>query len=464
MYGRATGNTAALIQAGAIIESLLPWIPGDGSTKCFFDSDKVKVYTKERGYVRLASVKVGEYVLTHKGHFRKVLANEDRQVKDINSVELELLLGKRKTSKISITPDHLFMDNLGNWIQADTITESTKLMRIGEMCNREGCENVINIPPIHYNHTPYCSSSCATIGEHKYDACHEKHRELAKSGQQILQKLHKNPVYKQKYLEISRKYISKIHKSRIGKTYNDLYGAEAAGNIKDKLRLAYSLRSDIAAYFNNRKTKPELAMASLLTNLGYEFKEQKWLLQGKYRVDFFLTKYNTIIEVDGEYWHDRPGCRAKDSERDSILHAELGYDTIRFDAGVVLKTPEIVTDRLVRTFANHRGEYVQAGDVKVLAVRRVVRSGMIRCLLVEEDESFVVTGGLVSHNCLVSCKCRWDLKIIKVDKKSGDKTVRAVWRLSPAEHCETCIDRNGHVVTIVVPKDVNVPKYIGTGV
>ena len=69
-----------------------------------------------------------------------------------------------------------------------------------------------------------------------------------------------------------------------------------------------------------------------------------------------------------------------------------------------------------------------------------------------------------STNCLVNCRCRWDLKIIKVDKKSGDKTVRAVWRLSPAEHCETCIDRNGHVVTIVVPKDVNVPKYIGTGV
>lgn len=66
-----------------------------------------------------------------------------------------------------------------------------------------------------------------------------------------------------------------------------------------------------------------------------------------------------------------------------------------------------------------------------------------------------------STNCLVNCRCRWDLKVIKVDKKSGDKTVKAVWRLSPAEHCETCIDRNGHIVTIVVPKDVNVPKYIG---
>jgi len=69
-----------------------------------------------------------------------------------------------------------------------------------------------------------------------------------------------------------------------------------------------------------------------------------------------------------------------------------------------------------------------------------------------------------STNCLVNCRCRWDLKIIKVDKKSGDKTVKAVWRLSPAEHCEDCLERNGHVEMFVVPKDTVVPKYIGRGV
>lgn len=69
-----------------------------------------------------------------------------------------------------------------------------------------------------------------------------------------------------------------------------------------------------------------------------------------------------------------------------------------------------------------------------------------------------------STRCLVNCKCRWVLKVVKIDKKSGDKTVRAVWRLSPAEHCEDCVDRNGHVETIVVPQDVKVPEYIGVGV
>jgi hypothetical protein len=56
------------------------------------------------------------------------------------------------------------------------------------------------------------------------------------------------------------------------------------------------------------------------------------------------------------------------------------------------------------------------------------------------------------------------LRVVKVDPKSGDKTVKAVWRLSPAEHCVDCLERNGYIVTLVVPKTVEVPKYIGRGV
>lgn len=69
-----------------------------------------------------------------------------------------------------------------------------------------------------------------------------------------------------------------------------------------------------------------------------------------------------------------------------------------------------------------------------------------------------------STKCLINCMCRWELKVTKVDKKSKDITIKAVWRLSPAEHCKDCIERNGHVEMLVVPKDTIVPKYIGRGV
>jgi hypothetical protein len=55
-------------------------------------------------------------------------------------------------------------------------------------------------------------------------------------------------------------------------------------------------------------------------------------------------------------------------------------------------------------------------------------------LEVEEDHSFCING-LFAHN--TNCKCRWE--IVPVDKKKGDYD--AYWRMSDAEHCQTCIER-----------------------
>jgi len=64
-----------------------------------------------------------------------------------------------------------------------------------------------------------------------------------------------------------------------------------------------------------------------------------------------------------------------------------------------------------------------------------------------------------STECLVNCKCLWLLSVTKVGRKT--KTVRAVWRLSEAEHCVDCMDRSGHVVWISVPASMDVPLTIG---
>jgi hypothetical protein len=64
-----------------------------------------------------------------------------------------------------------------------------------------------------------------------------------------------------------------------------------------------------------------------------------------------------------------------------------------------------------------------------------------------------------STECLTNCKCVWVCTI--VNKKPDVQTVRAVWRLRPAEHCEDCADRSGFEVTFTVPSNIQVPKYIG---
>lgn len=65
-----------------------------------------------------------------------------------------------------------------------------------------------------------------------------------------------------------------------------------------------------------------------------------------------------------------------------------------------------------------------------------------------------------STECLNRCLCRWILTTIP----SGDvNSVTAVWTLSPAEHCDTCLERDGYIASFTVPLNVDVPDSIGFG-
>lgn len=64
-----------------------------------------------------------------------------------------------------------------------------------------------------------------------------------------------------------------------------------------------------------------------------------------------------------------------------------------------------------------------------------------------------------STECLVNCKCFWELAVIKKSKTT--KTVRATWRLRPAEHCSDCVARNGYSTTFEVHIDTRVPPILG---
>lgn len=66
--------------------------------------------------------------------------------------------------------------------------------------------------------------------------------------------------------------------------------------------------------------------------------------------------------------------------------------------------------------------------------------------------------------CLVRCHCTWRISIVSTNKEAGTKSVQAVWTLHPAEHCEDCVERDGHTVTFDVPITTEVPSQIGYGV
>lgn len=79
-----------------------------------------------------------------------------------------------------------------------------------------------------------------------------------------------------------------------------------------------------------RKTRPiqiERRMAELLDTLGVAYAAQQPI--GQFIVDFFVPSRNLVIEVDGIYWHSRPGAAERDARRDEWLRSH-NYSVIRF--------------------------------------------------------------------------------------------------------------------------------------
>jgi len=65
-----------------------------------------------------------------------------------------------------------------------------------------------------------------------------------------------------------------------------------------------------------------------------------------------------------------------------------------------------------------------------------------------------------STECLNRCRCEWLLSEDDPDR-DGMKAVEAVWTLHPAEHCATCVSRDGHREYFTVPAEMEIPATIG---
>jgi hypothetical protein len=66
-----------------------------------------------------------------------------------------------------------------------------------------------------------------------------------------------------------------------------------------------------------------------------------------------------------------------------------------------------------------------------------------------------------STDCLMSCKCSWTKINDKLSKDDKTRTITYRWDLHPAEHCITCIDRDGYKSTFTVPASIQAPQSIG---
>jgi len=73
-------------------------------------------------------------------------------------------------------------------------------------------------------------------------------------------------------------------------------------NNKSKLKRSWNM-----AQIKGKDSKPELIVRSYLHGRGFRFRTNVNSLPGK--PDIVLKKYNTLIFVDGCFWHRHKGCK-----------------------------------------------------------------------------------------------------------------------------------------------------------
>ena len=61
------------------------------------------------------------------------------------------------------------------------------------------------------------------------------------------------------------------------------------------------------AGIQGKNTKPELVVRRYLHRKGLRFRLHERKLPG--RPDLVLSRYRTVVEVNGCFWHQHPGCR-----------------------------------------------------------------------------------------------------------------------------------------------------------
>jgi len=177
--------------------------------------------------------------------------------------------------------------------------------------------------------------------------------EYLKNNPDVMKKILKNsPVVKKgwKYCEVfskekilelkkyHQKHFKKIRDKNGGAWNKGLVGAQVAWN-KDltkydhpgvmkytKARTAY-MQTHTGKFISSH----EIRVKEFLEKNNIFFISQYYVkdISESYLADFYLPSVNTIIEVDGIYWHNMPGRKDKDIIRTKQMK-HVGYKVLRF--------------------------------------------------------------------------------------------------------------------------------------
>lgn len=100
---------------------------------------------------------------------------------------------------------------------------------------------------------------------------------------------------------------------------------------------------------NKQDTKIEIILEAVLMELSLVYEKQKPI--GWYVCDFYIPKYNLVIEADGDYWHRIEKVRKRDKRKNSYLLGK-GYKLLRIWESDIHKNPkEIIVEYIKKLTA-----------------------------------------------------------------------------------------------------------------
>lgn len=348
--------------------------PVVGATHPWSITDKRTVILTESGWKMIRDIEVGEYVLTHKGRFRKVISKvsgykptKDYPIKDIYDINYMLDTGRGKIKmKLSLTAEHKVLTQSG-WVMAKDLKSSHKLIKLKKPCSNEECDNYLD-------GTRWGRRTCSKECE-------------SKIASRLALELHTEEI-RDKISETSKQnwkdgvYIN---------TLKNLQSDSMREATVERMLNGQALRARRAASMN--KTSSFQMRLFKKVKRMYPEAELEHPVNNR-SLDIAIPSLKIDIEYDGSYWHNQKV--EDDKKRDDMLR-DNGWHILRYVDRIPTNRELLEDIQRVANNSSDRYRFAQC-DITKISKRKITSETRLWDIGVEEDESFVARG-VVIHNC-----------------------------------------------------------------
>jgi len=229
---------------------------------------------------------------------------------------------------------------------------------VNHVPNYERCEICDKVTKVRGNSFVTCSNQCKNEWKSQnwrgknhpmYGRSHTKEtkRKISEKAKDRLKDPQNHHMYGKSHSDETKRKISNSHK----KLYENGYVNPMKGNThsKNTIKKIFSSWEDSSA---------EKCVMNVLNSHEINYTHQFFLQtdDGDTKsYDFYIPKYNTLLEVDGDYWHGGPKYNKhfkgvkKVKENDRLkdnLAKESGYNIVRVWESEIEKKKDIVVEKI----------------------------------------------------------------------------------------------------------------------